>query len=65
METVKKIVMVLHNYLRSKKCDDRLFEFLEPPEPEIGAFTNIRNEPKRAVQIAFQIRDKFIDFFNN
>lgn len=56
---------VLHNYLRSKKCDDQLFELLESPEPEIGAFTIIRNDPKRAVQIAFQIRDEFVDFFNN
>lgn len=60
-----KTACVLHNFLRTKKSDDQFFEFLDPPESELGAFTNITNDPRRATNLAFEIRDKFVNYFNS
>lgn len=62
---VVKTACILHNYLISKKCDDLYFEFLEPPEVTLEAFRNIENDPRRAPHSAFEVREKFVTFFNN
>lgn len=56
---------VLHNFLRTKKCDDGFIELLDPAEPELGAFQNVERDPRRAARMAFSIREKFVSFFNS
>lgn len=60
-----KTACVLHNFLRTKNCDSLYFENLDPPEPTLGAFVNIENDPRRTTNMAFEIREKFVNVFNN
>lgn len=61
---IVKATCILHNYLRTKKCDSLYFEKLEPPENSIDAFVNFETDPRRATNTSFEIREKFVDFFN-
>ncbi|XP_063925016.1 uncharacterized protein LOC135138913 isoform X2 [Zophobas morio] len=53
--TIVKTACLLHNYLILTNSDDQYFEFLEPPEDNIEAFTNLGNDPRRASTISFEI----------
>lgn len=59
-----KTTCILHNFLRTKTCDHQYFQFLEPPQLTLDALNNFKNDPRRATNIAFDVRDKFVDFFN-
>jgi len=48
-----------------KKSDDIFYEFLDPPGLEVGAFLNLTDEPRRATNIAFETREKFVNYFNS
>ena len=61
---IVKTTCVLHNFLRTKKCDDQYIEFLDEPEP-LQALTNIENDPRRSTNLAFLIREIFVTFFNS
>ncbi|XP_028129122.2 uncharacterized protein LOC114325295 [Diabrotica virgifera virgifera] len=37
----------------------------DPPEPELGAFQNLDNDPRRAARLAFSVREKFATYFNS
>lgn len=56
---------ILHNFLRTEKSDDRYFEELEPPEPCLNAFQDLSRDPRRAVTLSFETREKFVNYFNN
>lgn len=58
-------VCVLHNFLRTKKCDEEFIELLDPPEPELGAFQNVENDSRRAARLAFSVRESFVTYFNS
>lgn len=60
-----KTACVLHNFLRTEKSDDRFFEDLEPPEPCLNAFRDLSRDPRRAISLAFETREKFVTYFNN
>ncbi|XP_050497834.1 uncharacterized protein LOC126878998 [Diabrotica virgifera virgifera] len=62
---IVKTACILHNFLRTKKCDDRFIELLDPPETELGAFQNLDNDPRRAARLAFSVREKFATYFNS
>ncbi|CAH2001102.1 unnamed protein product [Acanthoscelides obtectus] len=62
---IVRTACVLHNFLRSKSGDDKYFQFLDPPEPVLGAFTDIASDPRRAAKLAFSTRDKFVNYFNS
>lgn len=62
---IVKTSCILHNFLRTKKCDDQFVDFLEPPEAELGAFTNLGNDPRRVAAFSFSIREMFMDYFNS
>lgn len=60
-----KTACILHNFLRTKKCDSLFYENLDPPEPRLDGFINLENDPRRATNMAFEIRECFVNFFNN
>ena len=62
---VVKTTCLLHNFLRSNKDDDQWLQYLEPSEPEVGAFINLENNPRRAARLAFSTREKFVNYFNS
>ncbi|CAH2013722.1 unnamed protein product [Acanthoscelides obtectus] len=62
---IVRAACVLHNFLLSKSGDDKYFQFLDSPEPVLGAFTDITNDPRRAARLAFSTRDKFVNYFNS
>ncbi|KAI4469788.1 hypothetical protein MML48_1g06842 [Holotrichia oblita] len=62
---IMKTACILHNFLRTKKYDNGLIELLDPVEPELEAFQNCDNDPRRAATLAFSVRDKFATFFNS
>lgn len=67
VETTIKIVQaacVLHNFLRSKIYEDHYFTVLEPPEPQMKAFSNFNKDAKRSRNEVFEIRQNFVNYFN-
>lgn len=62
-----KAICVLHNYIRTKKIDELQLNALleEEDRPNLGAFENIRNEGRRPINAAFEVRERFVSFFNN
>nr|CAI5859434.1 unnamed protein product [Callosobruchus analis] len=67
VDTTIKIVRstcILHNFIRTKNCDSLYFEYLDPVESTMDAFANLERDPRRATNMAFDIREKFADFFN-
>ena len=66
METVKwadGALCVLHKYLRTKSCDSKYYEYLEPSEPFVGALAGMDMEVRRGHHVAFSTRQKIRDFF--
>ena len=53
----------LHNYVRTKPCDSKYYEYLEPSEPVVGDLTRMDMEVRRLQHVAFRTRKKFRDFF--
>nr|CAH7768617.1 unnamed protein product [Callosobruchus chinensis] len=56
---------ILHNFLRDNNMDKDYIELLEPPEPRMEAFENMIPNTRRATDTAFDIRQKFVNHFNN
>jgi len=62
---IVKTTCVLHNFLRAKQCDSQYCELQPPDQPsQQSAFTHMEIDPKRATNLAFSIREEFVDFFN-
>lgn len=62
---IVKTACVLHNFLRAKQCDNQYCELQPPDQPsQQSAVTHMETDPKRATNLAFSIREKFVDFFN-
>lgn len=62
---IVKTACVLHNFLRAKQCDNQYCELQPPDQPsQQSAFTHMETDPKRATNLAFSTREKFVDFFN-
>lgn len=55
---------ILHNYLRSKDNEDAYLELLEPAEHTRNAFQNLEHNSRRAAHSAFDVREKFVTYFN-
>lgn len=62
---IVKTTCILHNFLRIEKSDERFFEDLEPPEQGVRAFHDLTRDPRRAISLAFETREKFVTYFNN
>ncbi|XP_074042010.1 uncharacterized protein [Leptinotarsa decemlineata] len=60
---IVKTVCVLHNYLLIKQCD-LPSNLLEENEAYPGTIRN-RNDNRRSTNTAFQIRQRFVSFFND
>ena len=61
---IAKTACVLHNFLRAKQCDNQYCELQPSDQPsQQRAFTHMETDPKRATNLAFSIREKFVDFF--
>jgi hypothetical protein len=68
VETTKPIVKtacVLHNYLKSKNCEENFECLLEPANFAVGAFQNQNLYPCRPANFVFEIRERFVAFFNS
>ena len=51
-------------FLRAKQCDNQYCELQPPDQPsQQSALTHMETDPKRATNLAFSIREKFVDFF--
>lgn len=64
-ENCKKVIRtacVLHNFLRSKQQENLFLEMLEPQEAP-RAFNTIYSNNRRSTNHAFQIREKFLNYF--
>lgn len=62
---IVRTACVLHNFLRAKQCDNHYCEIQSPDQSsQQSAFTHMETDPKRATNLAFSIREKFVDFFN-
>lgn len=67
-ETVTKVVKaacVLHNLLRTKNIDEQFVNVVDMNEAPIEVFNNIPADGRRAANLAFEIREKFVNYFNN
>lgn len=62
---IVKTACILHNFLRSKKCDDAFLDILDPPQDELGAFEDFDQDRRRATASAFSIRENFVNFFSS
>lgn len=62
---IVRTACILHNFLRTKKCDNQYFQLLEPPDSTLDAFQDINNDMRRATNSAFEVREKFVRYFNN
>nr|CAH7719378.1 unnamed protein product [Callosobruchus chinensis] len=62
---IVKTCCILHNFLRDNNMDKDYIELLEPPEPRMEAFENMIPNTRRATDTAFDIRQKFVNHFNN
>nr|CAH7732150.1 unnamed protein product [Callosobruchus chinensis]CAH7765597.1 unnamed protein product [Callosobruchus chinensis] len=62
---IVKTCCILHNFLRDNNMDKDYIELLEPPEPRMEAFENMIPNTRRATGTAFDIRQKFVNHFNN
>nr|CAI5821266.1 unnamed protein product [Callosobruchus analis] len=62
---IAKTCCILHSHLRERNMDKHYIELLEPPEPSVEAFQNIIPNTRRATDTAFDIRQKFVNYFNN
>ena len=50
-------------YLRAKQCDNQYCELQPPDQPSQQiAFTHMETDPKGATNLAFSIREQFVDF---
>ena len=48
----------------AKQCDNQYCELQPPDQPsQQSAFTHMETDPKRATNLAFSTREKFVDFF--
>jgi hypothetical protein len=68
VQTAKLIVRtacVLHNYLKSKNCEENFECLLEPANFAVGAFQYHNLHPRRPANFAFEIRERFVAFFNS
>lgn len=70
VETAKKLVKaacVMHNFLREKNIDEQFLHVQQNNDRpvQIQAFQNIPVEGRRAVNLAFTIREKFVTYFSN
>ncbi|XP_050502605.1 uncharacterized protein LOC126881914 [Diabrotica virgifera virgifera] len=66
VETTISIVetcCILHNFLRTK-VNQQGREFSETEENSGRAFINIERDPRRATNLAFSTREKFVNYFN-
>ena len=64
VSTTKLLVFtacILHNFLRSRKCDDAQTE----PSQRQRAFRNVAQDCRRATSAAFSIREMFVDYFSS
>lgn len=70
---IVKTACILHNFLRIKKCDELYPEQWEnlqsaeqqfQQENEIGALANMELDGRRSSNLAFEIRGKFVNYFN-
>lgn len=62
---IVKATCVLHNFVREKNCDALYGQNIETPEPDLAALENLEIDPRRANAAAFQIREIFMNFFND
>lgn len=68
VETATKLVKaasVLHNLLRIKNIDQQFAHLQENNERPIQVFNNVQVDGRRAVNLAFNIREKFVTYFSN
>lgn len=63
--SIVKTTCILHNFLRTKKCDSLYINDLEEPEPAVGTFTNFDVDPRRASNMALKVREQFLEYFND
>ena len=50
-------------FLRAKQCDNQYCELQPLDQPsQQSAFTHMETDPKRATNLTFSIREKFVDF---
>lgn len=61
---IVKTACVLHNYLKSNICDRRFESLLEPADSEKGAFEKQNLRARRPSNFAFEVRERFVTFFN-
>jgi len=63
---IVKTACILHNFLRTGRNDQEDFDLHATEfEENIGrAFNNIQRNPRRATNIAFATREKFVNYFN-
>jgi len=60
---IVKTACVLHNFLGAKQCDNQYCELQPPDQPSQQiAFTHMETDPKGATNLAFSIREQFVDF---
>ena len=50
--------------MRTKSCDSKYYEYLEPSEPVVGALTGMDMEVRRQ-HVSFRTRQKFRELFLN
>lgn len=65
--SIVKTACVLHNFLRSKKPNQTAENLMETAEAPVvgGLLANLPVEGRRATNYAFQLREKFVDYFNS
>lgn len=64
---IVKTACILHNFLRTRGNDQVDFDLQSTEfEENLGrAFNNIQRDPRRATNIAFATREKFVNYFNS
>nr|XP_022908611.1 uncharacterized protein LOC111419958 [Onthophagus taurus] len=68
VETATKLVKaacVLHNLLRIKKIDQQFVNLQETIDRSVQVLNNLPVDGRRAINLAFNIREKFVTYFNN
>lgn len=66
--TAKKVVKaacVLHNLLRVKNIDQQFIHSQENNDRPVQVFNNMPLDGRRAVNLAFNVREKFVTYFND
>lgn len=68
VQTATKLVKtacVLHNFLREKNIDQHFNNLQENNDRPVQVFNNLPVDGRRAVNLAFDIRERFVTYFSN